>query len=530
MKKLMMMCAGLIFLGSTAQAALVQPFGIGARNAALGEAVSAHATDAFAVYYNPAGLSNIDAPVLTTGLTVYDAEVYYKNFAIIDSQGKDRTQDLGIQNTRWKTDMDPLLNPHMGFAMPVNDKISFGIAAYAPYGFHIDTDKDPFQKPMGFNAWESMYTRIAVTPAFSYKINDRLSFGLGLSLGRSSCKAGKTSYEDPFQSAVIKQLKAGFTEQGYNDAQVTALLKDVSAARSSSGGPFITTELDMEDSFNWSWNAGIQYQPTDRLSLGLTYRSRANGDFKGDFIHNGQKVGSVSMPYDHPDQVQVGLRYALTERLAMSFDMVWANWSINAFQHEYITSSVLPDGVVAIIDQTATNMANAALQNNQITQDQYAAFQAQQKAGLIHKVGQSTLGQTRDMGYNRDWSNEIQYKLGVEYVYNDRFTFLAGYVYDPTPVPAHTFDNGWPDTDRHLMNLGASVKVNANWTVDVAFQHIRTFDWGYRDDVRGTSENLNKTIGGLIPVLDGPDAENGTVHVDNQGYLWAYSLTANYRF
>ncbi|MDY0164486.1 OmpP1/FadL family transporter [Desulfobotulus sp.] len=525
MKKLALMCAGLLCLASTAQAGLVQPFGIGARNAALGEAVSANATDAFAVYYNPAGLSNITTPVVTTGITVYDAEVYYKNFKITDANGNNITPAF-VENTRWKGDMDPLLNPHMGFAMPINEKISFGIAAYAPYGFHLDTDKDPFKKPMGFNAWESLYTRVAVTPAISYKINERLALGFGVSLGRSTCKAGKTNLTDPFQPAIINQLRAGFQQQGYSDAIIdNVLLKGIKADTSAPGGPFVTSELDMEDDFNWSWNAGIQYRPTDKLSLGLTYRSRANGDFKGDFIHNGQKVGTVTMPYDHPDQVQLGIRYAFTDRFALSFDLVWANWSINAFQHEYITSTELPNGVVSIIDQTATNIANAALAQGQITQAQYSAFQAQQKAGLTQKVSAASIGMTRDMGYKRDWSDEIQYKLGAEFVLNDRLTLLAGYVYDPTPVPAHTFDNGWPDNDRHLMNLGASIKANQNWTIDLAFQHIRTFAWGYRNDIQGTSENLNKTIG--YGTTGDPNAK---VYVQNQGYLWGYTLTANYRF
>lgn len=534
MKKFVCMCAGLLLMGSSAYAGLVQPFGIGARNAALGEAVSANVTDAFGVYYNPAGLSNITAPVVTTGITVYDVQGYYKNFRILDKNGNPHPKaPQGVQGRRWDTEMDPVINPHMGFAMPINDKMSFAIAAYAPYGLHLKTDKDPFEKPLGFNAWESMYTRVTVTPGISYKVSDKLAFGFAVSMGRSTCQAGKTNLIDPFQTLVIPQLQAGFqAELKKNPAMTDAMIAQSTKAvfgniqpDRSTPGSLITSELEMEDSLNWSWNAGIQYRPTERLSLGLTYRSRTPGDFSGDFIHNGQKVGTVTMPYDHPEAVQAGIRYAFTDRFAMSFDMVWANWSINEFQHEYITSTELPRGVVAIIDQTATNIANMAVATKQIPPELHAGFKAQKKADLTQKISAATIGKTKDMGYNRQWTNEIQYKLAGEYLFNERLTLMASYVYDPTPVPAETFDNGWPDNDRHIMNLGASIKATQNWTIDLAFQHIRTFDWGYRDDVTGTSENLNKTIG--YYTTGDPDA---TVHVENQGFLWGYTLTANYRF
>ncbi|MCW7753181.1 outer membrane protein transport protein [Desulfobotulus sp. H1] len=488
MKKLIGMCAGILFLGSSVQAALVQPFGIGARNAALGEAVSAYTTDAFAVYYNPAGLSNIKTPTLSAGMAVYDAEVYYKDFKITDSNGNDITpQD--IQNRRWKGDKDPLLNPHMGFAMPINEKFSFGVAAYAPYGFHLDTPKDPAQKPMAMNFCESYYTRVVVTPAVSYKVNDRLSLGFGVSMGRSESGASQATPYDPLIAAAAK--KAG----NYNLIQIDY------------NNPYIT-EIEMDDSINWSWNAGIQYQPTDRLSLGLTYRSRTPGNFSGTWSQNGERIGRVSMDFDHPEAVQAGVRYALTERFAMSFDMVWANWSISDYQTEIMTLDTIPENTSTTID----NIALALAQGNQA---QAAVIAGSIKAGLL---------QSNEKNLRRDWKNQIQYKLGMEYVFNDRFTFLAGYVYDPTPVPADTFDNMWPDNDRHIMTIGTSAKVTQNWTIDFAFQHIRTFDWGYRDDINGTSENLNQTAEYLLR------QEGAQMHVKNQGYLWGYNLTANYRF
>ncbi|TYT74520.1 OmpP1/FadL family transporter [Desulfobotulus mexicanus] len=521
MKKVFCMCAGLFMLAATAQAGLVQPFGIGARNAALGEAVSAHATDAFAVYYNPAGLSNIKTPTLSAGTAIYDAQAYYRDYKIVDSKGEDRTRELGIQNTYWKTDKDPIINPHMGFAMPVNERISFGIAAYAPYGFRMKTEKDPFHRPTGFNAWESYYTRVAVTPAISYKVNERLSLGFGVSMGRSEAGGGKTSLYDPIQLGILKEIEK---TQGIpvNKESLKQIGIYEHIDKSEQGGKFITSEMEMDDSINWSWNAGIQYQPTDKLSLGLTYRSRTPGNFKGDFIHNGQAIGKVVMDYDHPEAIQAGMRYAFTENFAMSFDMVWANWSIGKHQAEYVTIHTIPDETMAFINKVAFGAVSI---DRGMTAEQIAA-----SPGAMADV-EATKNQmidgikkTKDMGYRRDWDNKIQYKLAMEYVLNNNFTFLAGYVYDPTPVPADTFDNIWPDNDRHVMTAGFSANVTTNWTIDFAFQHIRTFDWGYRDDINGTSEHLNKVASDLLLEKD------AKMYIKNKGYLWGYNLTANYRF
>ncbi|TWI67790.1 long-chain fatty acid transport protein [Desulfobotulus alkaliphilus] len=521
MKKVFCLCAGLFMLAATAQAGLVQPFGIGARNAALGEAVSAHTTDAFAVYYNPAGLSNIKTPTLSAGTALYDAQAYYRDYKIIDSKNNDRTwdDDLGIRYTSWKTNKDPIINPHIGFAMPVNERISFGIAAYAPYGFHLKTEKDPFRRPTGFNAWESYYTRVAVTPAISYRVNDRLSLGFGVSMGRSESGGGKTSLYDPIQLGILREMeKTGSIQVNKDVLNASGIYQHID--KSEQGGKLITSEMEMNDSINWSWNAGIQYQPTDRLSLGLTYRSRTPGNFRGDFIHNGQTIGTVAMDYDHPEAVQAGMRYAFTERFAMSFDMVWANWSIGKHQAEYVTIHTIPQETSDFMDEIAPMILfkNDTLPDNDpkkipgLTVDQI-------KAKLIAGVKE-----TKDMGYRRDWNNKIQYKLAMEYIFNEHFTFLAGYVYDPTPVPADTFDNIWPDNDRHIMTVGTSARVTENWTIDFAFQHIRTFDWGYRDDINGTSEHLNKVASDLLLEKD------AKMNIKNKGYLWGYNLTVNYRF
>lgn len=512
-------CAATVIAAGSAQAALVQPFGIGARAASMGEAVSANVTDPFAVYYNPAGLTNIDRPMLSAGTALYDATMYYKNFKVEDADGNQVSRGENI--TRWPEEQDLIIHPYMGFAMPLSQKWSLGVAAYAPYGFHVEMEKNPVKNPMATFSYESLYGRMVVTPTAAYKFSDKLSVGFGVSLGKSVTEAGKTLDANPFQALAVTGVGKKANLDTYNAAlqagktqeEAMALGQKAETAAITALAPLIDTNkadgsylndfrLDMEDEFNWSWNVGVQYVPSDKLSLGLTYRSRAEGDFKGDVLFNGDVIGTAAMDYDHPDSVQAGIRYAFTDKLAASFDMVWCNWDINKTQDEYINFKEMPG-------------ADKILQAAGITPGSEAEKQA------YAAMGKYLASKYMPKSYNRDWESQIQYKLGVEYFLNDMVTLRGGYVYDPTPVPDETFDNGWPDTDRHSMNIGAGLKLNENWSVDLSLHHIRTFDWGYRD-IEGESENLN---GGF----SGPGEEN-TVTVSNQGYLWGSNITINYAF
>ena len=58
--------------------------------------------------------------------------------------------------------------------MPINSRLSFGIAAYAPYGLHLQWDTDYTRNPGALYAWESKFVRQVLTPAFGYKVSDKL--------------------------------------------------------------------------------------------------------------------------------------------------------------------------------------------------------------------------------------------------------------------------------------------------------------------------------------------------------------------
>ncbi|MBI9090407.1 MAG: outer membrane protein transport protein [Desulfobacterium sp.] len=439
MKKLVLLLTVVLLVASNSHAGVVQTFGIGANATAQGEAVVAHANDPFAVYYNPAGLTLIKKPMVTTGVMIYDARVEITNFRLNSSAAPGANFNTGPSD--FESDCDPIYNPNIGFAMPINDKWGFGIAVYAPYGLHLEWDKDYTKNPGALYASESKYARKVLTPAFGYKVTDKLAVGFGISLGQSISDAGKTYPPNPAMGPSPTYLK-----------------------------------LESEDDFNWSFNVGVMYRPIDKVSLGVTYRSRAEGDFDGDVLRNEVKISTVTMDYDHPECVQAGVRYFASKDLSVEFDMTWTRWGILDEQVE--KTPIAPGG------------------------------------GFHH---------------DRNWNDEIQYKIGLEWKITDAFALRTGYTYDPTPVPNSTFDLGWPDTDRNVYNIGFGWDITERWRLDGVIQHVRSTSVR---QINGDSGELNHVYGPIVSGGTGGAIPADTVAVafGDEGILWGYGMNLSYTF
>lgn len=495
MKRFFVISATILAFTASANAGSVDSFGIGSRATALGGAYTATADDPFAVYYNPAGLTQIDAPLLSAGVTMLDPNLKAHKFEV---ENKDGGLNFGPSNTT--DESDNLFVPHAGFAMPINNQVSIGIAAYLPYGLDVEWNKNTDKNPSAYNWYHSYYMREVVTPTVAYKINDKFSLGFGVSIGKSKSGADRVIY---YPTTAAQAMTKGFMDQGMTaaaaTAQTTAIMTMVGgklpqtkpgalaaipdssyqslllvqAANSVHNSLFKT---EMEDDVNYSFNVGFMYKPTNNLSLGLTYRSKTDTDFDGDIKISGTKVANIKMDYDHPDQVQVGVRYRPHDKISMEADLVWTNWRHNEYQRETFSPYLI-------------------------------------------------LPTVTEKSYDRSWNNTNQIRLGLEWQALDFLAVRAGYFYDPTPIPDDTFDMMWPDADKKTYSLGLGFNFAENWTLDTTFQYAIA---EASRIVGGESENLNSTYNPLKKY--GLDNGSRNVNVEADGHLLGYSATINYKF
>lgn len=491
-KKGLVVLAAVVLTASSAYAANVETMGIGAMNTAQAGAVSAYCDNVFAAYYNPAGLSLIERPTISAGAMYYNAKIKVSDWNVV-SQGSNDTLDGAPSD--YESDTMDIVSPSLGFAMPVTDKLTLGVAAYTPYGLHVTWDKDPANSPSSAYAWESYYGRVAVSPTLSYKVSDKFSVGVGVSLGRSISEAGKTmEYSDDFNPTAIAKEAGGLLtpDQAQAKAGLNALNFTGDAEKAQelvmSATLLDGAQLKMEttDDFNYSFNVGLMYRPIEQLSMGLTYRGRSDGDFEGDVMISGAMGGTqdldgtVTMEYDHPEQVQAGVRWMPSNKFSVEADVTWTRWSINENQDEHAVINV-PDAYVGL-------------------------------------VGASTIETTFE--HERDWEDTTAYKLGIAYQATEAFVFRAGYTYDPSPVPDETFEFGWPDTDRNVYALGMGWRINERWNLDAVLQHVVSTS---KRSTTGESTELNKNYSAAY----GAPAQ---VYCENEGILWGAGMTMTYTF
>jgi long-chain fatty acid transport protein len=407
----------------------VDNFGIGSKASSLGGAFTAAADDPYAVFYNPAGLGQSQKSSISAGAVVLNPHLE------LDNYGSGNIYSNHIQDHS-----DNSISPHIGFTIPVNSKITFGAAAYVPYGLMIKWDKNPGNNPGAYNCFESWYMREVVTPSVSYEITENLYVGAGISLGKS--QAGRK-----------------FISQGLSAKYKTEIL----------------IETDIKDSFNYSYNLGILYKPLSSLSLGLTYRSMTDADFKGDLkiksdiFENTQSFDAAMETVDHPAQIQAGIKYDFLDKFSLFADVLWINWS--SVEDEKIFFKNISPQIMEV------------------------------------------LGTDREK-FARDWNDTTQVKLGLEYRLNDILSLRCGYFNDPSPIPDKSFDLEWPGSDKKTYTIGAGLEYD-KWSFDAVMIYSKA---DVRNINKGESDNLNHSY------------ITGDVSAKAYGHLFGSGITITYFF
>jgi long-chain fatty acid transport protein len=87
-----------------------------------------------------------------------------------------------------------------------------------------------------------------------------------------------------------------------------------------------------------------------------------------------------------------------------------------------------------------------------------------------------TLTSSSGLGYHTskyNWQNVWSVSLGVDWFYNDTWTFRAGLGYDESPVRHSSLRTvRIPDNDRILMSIGFTYKVSDHVKMDVGYTHL----------------------------------------------------------
>ena len=205
------------------------------------------------------------------------------------------------------------------------------------------------------------------------------------------------------------------------------------------------------DDNGFGWTVGANFTPTDKLSIGLSYRSEVDYELQGsvDWTVPGNvaavfgaspttralfKDGGVTAKLTTPDVTSVDVRYDFTDRFSMM-----ASWAETGWES---------------LREVRINFDNP-------DPDSVEPF---------------------------DWRDTEFYSLGGEFKLNDSFTLRAGVAYDETPTHIETRTPRLPDDDRTWYSIGAT--WNATEALELNFGYTRVEPDGPKVDITASGSHL----------------------------------------
>jgi long-chain fatty acid transport protein len=280
-----------LLLGSFIVAGGFSIYEFGARSSALGGAVVAQSADASTIFYNPAGLVNLEGSQFYGNLTL----IWPKANFVGASPIFDATIHVAKEQTF----------PPVGIYLShkFNEKLAAGISLTNPFGLGLAWEENFPGNAISKNTdLQSFY----ISAVASYQLMPNLNIGAGPDFVISKVTLVQTAL-------MFNRLEAG------------------------------EAKLEGTSKLAVGFSLGLQYQ-MDKLRLGALYRHSIDNKFEeGDvtFVRNTftdpsiQAIVNANM-YDqkaktsitYPAFASIGAHYQLLEGLGVEVDAMWYQWSV----------------------------------------------------------------------------------------------------------------------------------------------------------------------------------------------------------
>jgi len=358
----------------------------GQKNIGMGGVGVGLSLDQAAMFYNPGALAMVRENGVQVG---FNAALARSSF---------RSVDGGPQRNIENKVVTPF-NFYASFG-PKDAKYKFGVAVYTPYGSTLKYA----------DGWEGRYALTEITlqsvyvqPTASYAITPSLSVGAGLMI-----------------------LAYGAVN----------LQKDLPLP---TGTGHIT--LDGKTKTQFGYNAGIYFRPSEKLSAGVSYRSKIdatvnNGTVEYSGLAGGASAAIINRQFTAtnftatlplPAVANIGIGLTPTEKLTIGLDASLTFWSA------YRTLDFGFSG----------NNGNG--------------------------TGEGLVGGSNFSTSKRFYQDALAFRVGGQYKVDDKLTVRLGTSYDFSAVKDGYVGPETPDADRILGTAGLSYQVTKSLGVDASF-------------------------------------------------------------
>lgn len=439
--------------------ALQETSASGLGNAFAGGAAAAE--DASTVWSNPAGMSRFASAQVVVALHAITPSFKFRDNGSVAAAFQPLGHSGGDAGTvNWV--------PNAYIVAPITPQLALGLGLNAPFGLVTHYGEGWLGR---FQGIESNIKTINVNPSASWKVNDRVSLGVGASYQRvDATLTQRFNYSAAFASGA----QAGAASGAFPAAVLPSLLGATAGLESG-------LKIDGDDSA-WGWNVGLLFDLDANSRIGVAYRSKIKYNVSG------------NASFDHPALP------ALPPSLA----------PIGAAVASSVNAALFSGGVHADIE--VPDMANLSYFRRlndrwDIMADvQWTRWSSFKTLTFTRATG-AVLGSTPE-NFDDVW----RFSVGANYRYSDRWMLRGGLAFDQGPANDTDRTVRLPDKDRVWFALGGQYKASSQLKLDAGVVYIAATG----------KASINQTGGNA--------ALNGLVKGDYDVSAWIVSAQASYSF
>jgi len=268
---------------------------------------AAFAEDASTIYYNPAGLVRVsDNQVLIYGQTVTPSFVF-------SDRGSKTVLDQDLTGGDGGDGGTFNFLPGGFYSQTIGDRWAVGVGIVSPFG--LASDYDATWKGR-YHALKSRLFTVDINPTVSYRINEKVSIGVGLSAQYANAELSQAIDYGTINADLLGGLLPIDPQGADGKVKLTA------------------------DGWGFGYNCGIMYSLNENLRFGLSYRSKISYVLKGkaDFsvpesaslIASGAKHVDTGgrTKVDMPGNISISGFYQINNRWAVMGDINWTHWDV----------------------------------------------------------------------------------------------------------------------------------------------------------------------------------------------------------
>jgi len=389
-----------------------------ARQVGMGHLGTALKLGGESMLFNPAGLSFMTGKIdVSLGVTTIFSKVTYTNVA-------------GDYTAESDNPMGTPIFGYLGFKL--SDKLFAGVSITNPAGNSLFWPKDWKGSHLVQDISLKAYS---VQPTLSYKFSEKFSIGAGLMIDFGDFEMNKGLIP-------VGGLDGYLASPSFPEAYKVAI-------RGAAGITPISANLNGKASPSIGYNIGILYNPNDKWSFGLSYRSKVM-----------MKV----------EDGATYLSYATTQLGSLITILATPPITTNPLYSASIAGAVSLNGQkftaeLPIPSNLNFGVAYKATKKLLVSAElQYVGWKAYDS--LIIKFTSFTSKSAKN------FKNSMIYRIGGEYKACEKMAFRLGFIYDSTPVDLMLYGPETPGANKMSFTGGLTYSPTKKMAIDLGFQYL----------------------------------------------------------